>query len=141
MDNENVVFKLPQNSHFSEGSKIGNFVNVLFYAKYTAKKCLVTFWLKKQACLDNRNTDFKKGNLVIFSKGIFHDLVKKLIFSLSFLSKIDRGKVFVDVVDRKKAFKDKKNRFFMKNAKVECFQRGKSIIFVKSFRFLQLCFL
>ena len=31
-------------------------------------------------------------------------------FSLSFLSKIDRGKVFVDVLDRKEAFKDKKNR-------------------------------
>ena len=75
MDNENVVFKLPQNSHFSEGvgpwfwSKIGNFVNVLFYAKYTAKKCLVTFWLKKQACLDNRNTDFKKRQPCHFFKG------------------------------------------------------------------------
>ena len=40
-----------------------------------------------------------------------HELVKKLtFFSLSFLSKIDREKVFVDVLDRKEAFKDKKNR-------------------------------
>ena len=83
----------------------------MFYAKYTTKKRLVTFSLKKQAGLDNRNMDFKKGKLDIFLKGIVHDFVKKLIFfPLSFLSKIDRGKVFVDVLDRKEAFKDKKNR-------------------------------
>ena len=55
--------------------------------------------------------DLKKDNLDIFSKGIVHDLVKKLnCFSLSFLSKIAREKVFVNVLDRKEAFKDNKNR-------------------------------
>ena len=68
--------------------------------------------VKKQACLDNRNMDFKKRQPCHFFKGFGHDLVKKLIFfSLSFLSKVDRAKVFVDVLDRKEAFKDKKNRF------------------------------
>ena len=47
--------------------------------------------VKKQACLDNKNMDFKKGNLDIFSKGLVHDWVKKITsFSLSFLSKKNR---------------------------------------------------
>ena len=52
MNNENIGFKHPQNWHFSKGvslwflSKIGNFVNVSFYAKYTEKKYLVTFSLE-----------------------------------------------------------------------------------------------
>ena len=63
--------------------------------------------VKKQACLDNRNMGLKKDN---FWKGIVHDLVKKLIFFLSFLSKIDREKVFIDGLDSKEALKDNKNR-------------------------------
>ena len=52
MDNEKIDFKNPQNSLFSErvcpwfGQK--NFLNVSFYVKNTAKKCLVTFWLKNK---------------------------------------------------------------------------------------------
>ena len=42
------------------------------------KKRLRNVFVKKQACLDNRNIDFKKGNLDIFWKGMVHDLVKKL---------------------------------------------------------------
>ena len=40
------------------------------------KKWFRNVLVKKQACLDNRNTDLKKGNLDIFCKGIVHDLVK-----------------------------------------------------------------
>ena len=36
------------------------FVNVSFYAKYTQKKNLVTFLVKKQAFLDNLNLDVKR---------------------------------------------------------------------------------
>ena len=36
-------------------------------------------------------------------------LVKKLFFHLLCLSKIDRAKVFADVLDKKEAFKDYKN--------------------------------
>ena len=51
-------------------------------------------------------------------------LVKKLkFFHVLCLSKIDREKVFADVLDKKEAFKDHKNNF-MKNAKLEFFQRG-----------------
>ena len=65
-------------------------------------------------------------------------LVKKLkFFHLLCLSKIDREKVFADVLDKKEAFKDHKNNL-MKNAKLEFFQRGKSIVLVKNLRFLQL---
>ena len=54
MDNKNIDFKNAQNSLFSKRvcpwflSKIWNFLNVSFYAKNTAKKCLVTFWLKNK---------------------------------------------------------------------------------------------
>ena len=44
------------------------------------KKSIRNVLVKKQACLDNRNIDFKKGNLDISSKKIVHDFVKKLIF-------------------------------------------------------------
>ena len=70
--------------------------------------------VKKQACLDNRNMDLKKGNLDIFWKEIVHNLVKKLIFFLSFLSKIDREKVFIDCLDSKEALKDHENRSLWK---------------------------
>ena len=51
-------------------------------------------------------------------------LVKKLkFFHLLCFSKIDREIVFADVLDKKEAFKDYKNNF-MKNAKLEFFQRG-----------------
>ena len=42
------------------------------------KKRFRNVFVKKQACLDNRNIDLKKGNLDIFWKGMVHDLVKKL---------------------------------------------------------------
>ena len=51
-------------------------------------------------------------------------LVKKLkFFHLLCLSKIDREKVFTDVLDKKEAFKDYKNNC-TKNTKLEFFQRG-----------------
>ena len=63
LDNINMDLKRTQKWHFCKGdspwfgSKIGNFVNVLFYAKYTQKKYLVTFSLEKKAFLDNINMD------------------------------------------------------------------------------------
>ena len=46
----------------------------------------------------------------IFAKGIVHDFGHKLnFFHFLCLSKIDREKVFADVLDKKEAFKDYKN--------------------------------
>ena len=43
-------------------------------------------------------------------------LVKKLkFFHLLCLSKIDRGKVFADVLDKKEDFKDSKNNYLRKS--------------------------
>ena len=96
-----------------------------FLCKINKKKVFRNVLVKKQACLDNKNMDFKKGNLDIFSKGLVHDWVKKITsFSLSFLSKKNREKVFVDVLDRKEAFKDKKNRFLSKKRKIRIFLQG-----------------
>ena len=101
------------------------FLQLCFLCKINKKKVFRNVLVKKQACLDNKNMDFKKGNLDIFSKGLVHDWVKKITsFSLSFLSKKNREKVFVDVLDRKEAFKDKKNRFLSKKRKIRIFLQG-----------------
>ena len=58
-----------------------------------------------------------------------------IFLSLLFVWKIDREKVFVDVLDRKEAVKDNKNKqIFMKNAKLGFFQRGESIVFRQKFK-------
>ena len=54
LNNKNIGFKNAQNWHFCKGvspwfwSKIGNFVNDSFYAKYTQEKYLVTFSLENE---------------------------------------------------------------------------------------------
>ena len=54
--------------------------------------------------------DFKKRESGIFPKRIVNKIGQKVeVFHLLRLSKIDREKVFVDVVDTKEAFKDYKN--------------------------------
>ena len=52
-------------------------------------------------------------------------LVKKLkFFRLLCLSKMDREKVFADVLDKKEALKDYKNNRAQKTEKLEFFQGG-----------------
>ena len=55
--------------------------------------------------------DLKEGKIGIFAKGIVHDFGQKVeVFCyLLCLLKIDREKVFADVLDKKEAFKDYKN--------------------------------
>ena len=56
-------------------------------------------------------------------------LVKKLkFFHLLYLSKIDREKVFADVVDKKEAFKDYKNNCLRKTQNKN-FSKGVSPLF------------
>ena len=40
--------------------KIGNFVNVSFFAKYAQRKVFAEVFVKKQAFLDNINMDLKR---------------------------------------------------------------------------------
>ena len=52
-------------------------------------------------------------------------LVKKLkFFHLLYLSKIDREKVFADVLDKKEAFKDYKNNCDYKKHHIRIFPKG-----------------
>ena len=52
-------------------------------------------------------------------------LVKSLkFFHVLCLSKIDREKVFADVLNKKEAIKDNKKKLCRKNVKLEFFQRG-----------------
>ena len=53
--------------------------------------------------------DFKKREIFIFPKGIVHEKKKLKFFHLLSLSKIDREKVFADVLDTKEAHEDYKN--------------------------------
>ena len=63
--------------------------------------------VKKQAFLDNINMDLKRRQNWHFCM----ILVKKLkFFHLLFYSKLDREIVFADVLDKKEAFKDYKNK-------------------------------
>ena len=85
-------------------------MNFSFHAKYTQKKYLVTFLVRKQAFLDNINMDLKEGKIGIFGKGIVHDFGQKVkIFTSSVFIKRDPEKVFADVLDNRDAFKDYKN--------------------------------
>ena len=57
----------------------------------------------------------KRRKIGIFAKGIVHDVGQKVeVFSSFLLSKIDREKVFADVLDKKEAFKDYKNNCLRK---------------------------
>ena len=65
-------------------------------------------------------------------------LLKKLkFFHLLGLSKIDREKVFADVLDKKEAYKTIKKTVYEKR-KIIIFLRGQSIVLVKILTFLQL---
>ena len=82
---------------------------------------------------------FKKKAKLAFLSMI---LVKKLkFFHVLCLSKIDREKVFADVLDKKEAFQDYKNICLWKTQNKNFFHSGWSILLVQNFRFLQLLFL
>ena len=68
--------------------------------------------LRKQPFLDSINMDLKKkAKLVNLQRGKSTIFVKNLkFFHLLCFLKIDREKVFADVLDKKEAFKDFKNK-------------------------------
>ena len=79
---------------------------VSFLCEIHREKVFGDVLLRKQAFLDNINMDLKRRQNWHFCM----ILVKKLkFFHLLYLSKIDREKVFADVLDKKEAFKDFKN--------------------------------
>ena len=62
------------------------------------------------------------------------NLVKKLkFFHLLCLSKIDREKVFADVLDKKEAFKDYKKKTVYKKRKMRIFPKGLGVRFWSKF--------
>ena len=72
--------------------------------------------VSKQAFLDNINMDLKTRQNWHFCKGYSPWFWSKMLkfFNLLYLSKIDREKVFADVLDKKEAFKDNKNNCLRK---------------------------
>ena len=65
-------------------------------------------------------------------------LVKKVKFiHLLCLSKIDRKKVFADVLDKKEAFKDYKKQLFMKNTKGLVYCCGQKFAISSNLIFIQ----
>ena len=83
--------------------------------KINRERTIFDVLYSKQAFLNKKTSLSKTHKIGIFAKGLVHGLVKKLkIFHLLCLSKMDREKVFSDVLDTKKAFKDYKNKFVRK---------------------------
>ena len=98
--------------------------------------------VKKQACLGNRNMDLKKRKPWHFFKGDSPWVGQKVNFFFSFIFVKNRSRKSVCWCSRyKRSLQRQEEQSFMKNAKWEFFQRGRSIFFIKSFRFRQLCFL
>ena len=96
--------------------------------KLQPKKVFGDVLVRKQVFLDNINMDSKRSQNWHFLSMI---LVKKLtFFHLLFLSKIDPGKVFGDVLEKIEAFKDCKNNCVGKTQNQN--------VLVKNLRFLQL---
>ena len=108
LNNKNIGFKNAQNWHFYKEvspwswSKIGNFVNVLFHAKYTQKKYLVTFHLlcfsnmdrekvfanvvdKKEPSKHYKKTLYEKRKIRIFPKGLVHRFDQKFEISSTWI--------------------------------------------------------
>ena len=109
-------------------------MNVSFYAKYTQKKYLVTFSVKKGLSRQYKHVLKKKGKLAFLKRGYSMILVKKLkFFHVLFLSKIDGEKVFTDVLDKKEAFKNYKNNSDKKR-KIRIFPNGLVHRFAKKFK-------
>ena len=63
------------------------------------------------------------------------------IFNLQFLSKRDQEIVFCESFQRKEAFLDHKNINSKNPQNLHCFGRGKSMVFVKKWRFFNFQFL
>ena len=82
------------------------FFHLLCLLKIDREKLFGDVLFTKQSFLDNMNTDLKRRQNWHFCM----ILVKKLkFFHLLCLSKIDREKVFANILDKKEAFKDYKN--------------------------------
>ena len=89
------------------------FYECFVFCKIHPEKVFGDALVRKQAFLDNKNMDLNTSQIGIFAKSMI--LVKKMkFFHLLCLSKIDREKVFADVLDKKEDFKDCKNNCLRK---------------------------
>ena len=78
--------------------------------KIPSEKTIFDVLHSKQVFLNNEICVSKTHKIGIFAKGLVHGFGQKVeVFHLLCLSKIDREKVFADVLDQKEAFKDYKN--------------------------------
>ena len=83
--------------------------------KINREKWIFDVLYSKQAFLNNKNIASKTHKIGIFAKGLLHGFVKNWKFCERFvLCKIQPEKVFGDVLDKKKAFKDYKNNCVQK---------------------------
>ena len=96
--------------------KNGYFCN-FFFRQYRPGKCL--FWYsrtKKNAFLGYKNNKFKKSKIDIFPKGSTHAFSPKTaIFLTFFFCNIGYQNVFYDILERKNAFLEYKNKKLKKS--------------------------
>ena len=92
------------------------FFHVLCLSKIDREKVFPELLHEKKAFLDNVNVDFKRRQNWHFCKAdspCFF-LIKLKFFHPLCLSKVDREKLFAEVLEKKQAFKDYKNRCLRK---------------------------
>ena len=106
------------------GSKMAIFPP-FFVRQYGPEKWLLWYSRTEKAFLGHKNMKFKKSKINIFPKGVNPWFWSKNgHFSTFFLGNIGQENVFYDILKRKKAFLDYKNKNFFKVEKLTFFQRG-----------------
>ena len=97
---------------------------------------------KKNAFLGFKNKKVQKVEKLTFLKGLTDDFGPKIaIFPIFFLGNIGQEDVFYDILERKNAFLGYKKPEVENVKKMTIFLRGKPMLLVQKWLFLQLFFL
>ena len=131
LDYKNKKFKTSKNWHFSEGinpwfsSKNGHFSNFYFLGNTGQENVFYDILERKNAFLGYKNKKFKHSQNWHFSKGVDPWFWSKNghFSTFYFLGNICQENVFYDILERKNAFLDYKNKK-LKNSRNWHFSKG-----------------
>ena len=120
---KNKKFKKSKNWYFSIGvnpwfkSKHGHFCNFFFLGKIAQENIFCDILEQKNTFLGYKHKKFKSRKIDIFPKGLIHGFGSKMaIFqTFFFLTNIGEGNIFWDILERKNASLNYKNKKFKKS--------------------------
>ena len=89
-------------------------------------KCLLRYSKRKKRLSRHSKQEVqKRKNLTFFQRGLAMVLVQKWpLLQLFFLGNVGQKNVFYDILERKNAFLDYKNKKFKKIEKIDIFPKG-----------------